>query len=95
MAMIAGFAALAVIADGTERLQIVRSQTQVPVVRQRLDVIDVHARAVSGRAPAEDAGRLFSKVCIAQICPCPCLVKPFHEARRRPLAANEGAQQPG
>lgn len=44
--MIARLAALAMIKGGAERLQVVWGQAQVPVIRQRLDVIDVHSRPV-------------------------------------------------
>lgn len=95
MAMIAGFAPLAAIAAGAQRLQIVRRQAQVPVIRERLDVIDIHARAVAGRAAAEAAGRLSGQVRIAQAVPFLCLVEPSDQCRRCPLAADERTQQPG
>lgn len=80
MAVIAGLAAFAVIAVGAERLQIVRCQPQVPVIGERLDVIDIHARAVFRGAAAEDARRLLGKMRIAQPFPFRCFIKPLHES---------------
>lgn len=93
--MIGGFPALAVIAGRAERLQVMRGQPQIPVIRERLDVIDIHARAVACRAAAQHAGRLLRQVRIAQSFPFRRLVKPLHQARLCALAADEGPHQPG
>jgi hypothetical protein len=47
---------LAVVTQGAQRLQVRRRQAQMPVPMQRLDVIDIHARAVFCRPAAGKAG---------------------------------------
>ncbi len=72
-----------------------RRQAQVPVIRERLNVIDVHARAVPPRSAAENAGGVFGQVIVTQPLPFRRLVKPLHQARRCALAADKETGQPG
>lgn len=92
--MIRRLAPLPPIAVGAERLQVMRGQAQVPVIRERLDVVDIHARAVFRGAAAQLAGWLLCQMVVAQPLPFGRFVEPFHQARLCPLAADEGALQP-
>jgi hypothetical protein len=49
-------------------------------LRERLDVINIHPRAVMRRPAAEDAGRVLGKMRIAQPLPFRRFVEPFDQA---------------
>ena len=93
-AMIRSSAALAVVAMGAQCLQVMRGQAQVPVERERLNVIDIEPAAVARRTAAENAGRVLCEVIVAQPFPFRCFIERLDHARRCALAADEWPQQP-
>ena len=86
-------AALAVVAHGAQRLQVARSQPQMPVPTQRLDVIDIHAGAVLGRPAAGEAGGRLRQLRIAQPLPLGGLIEAPDFIRGGATPAGDAPQQ--